>query len=86
MLKEEVKQEITREPFIPLRIHLRNRKKFDIRYADEARVLGFGLLVFIGKTPGKPIAKGYDRFPFEEIARIERLPSKSNGHRRRKAS
>jgi hypothetical protein len=86
MLKEEVVAEINRDPFIPLRLHLRNRKTIKIPFRDAAWLIGGGVLVFIGKKQGKPIAKGYDRFPFDAIVRIEKIPSKSNGQRRRKAS
>jgi N-carbamoylputrescine amidase len=85
-VKQELEAAMNQLPFISLRIHVRDGKKFLIRYPDEARFLGDSLLVFIGKTPGKPVAKSYDTFPFEYITRIERLPSKSTNPRRRKVS
>jgi hypothetical protein len=85
-IKEELTAGLNRLPFAPLRIHVRNGKKFDIHYPDETRFLGESLLVFVGKTPGKPIAKSYDTFPLGYITRIERLSSKSKSRRRRKAS
>jgi len=86
MLKEQVKAELAREPFVPLRLHLRGGKTFDIPFRDVARMLSFGLLVFIGLKPGTRQASSYDRFAFENILRIEQRPMRNNGQRRRKAS
>jgi hypothetical protein len=85
MLKEEVKAELGREPFVPLRLHLRNGDKFDIPFRDIAHVLRSGLLVLIGLKRGTRQAKGYTTYVFEDIVRIERRPAGRN-HRRRKAS
>jgi len=86
MLKQDVRAELTREPFIPLRLHLRSGKKFDVPFRDVAHLLGYGVLVFIGLKEGTHQAKGYDRFGFEDIVRIEKLPGGKNGQRRKKAS
>jgi hypothetical protein len=85
MLKEEVKAILEREPFVPYRIHLASGKRFDVTHRDVARFLGYGVLVFIGLKEGTRQAKGYDRFTFEQIDRIEELGSKG-GRRRKKAS
>ena len=84
MLKEQVRAELGREPFVPLRLHLRNGATFDILFRDVARILSFGLLVFIGLKPGTRQAQSYDRFAFDDIVRIEQRPARSG--RRRKAS
>jgi hypothetical protein len=86
MLIEEVRQELTREPFIPLRFHLRNGKKFDVPFRDVAHLLGYGVLIFIGLKQGTHQAKSYDRFGFDDIIRIEQLRRGKGGQRRRKAS
>jgi len=83
MLKEEIAAELTREPFVPLRIHLKNGKKFDVPFKDVAHMLGYGVLVLIGLKEGTHQAKSYDRFAFEQIDRIEKLPTT---RRRKKAS
>jgi len=86
MLKEDVRAELTPEPFVPLRLHLKGGKKFDVPFRDVAHMLGYGVLVFIGLKQGTHQAKGYDRFPFEHIVRIEHRPIKGGGRRRKKAS
>jgi hypothetical protein len=86
MLKEDVRAEITREPFVPLRLHLRNGKTFDVPFRDVAHMLGCGVLVFIGLKEGTHQAKTYDRFSFEDILRIEHRPPRGKAHRPKKAS
>ena len=86
MQKEEVRAELTREPFVPLRLHLKDGKTFDIPFRDVAHVLGYGVLVFIGLKEGTHQAKAYDRFSFENIVRIERRPKRGMDRRRKKAS
>jgi hypothetical protein len=83
MTKEEVRTILAREPFTPFRIHLVNGKHYDVEHRDVARFLGYGVLVFIGLKEGSHQAKGYDRFPFDHIVRIEDRPSV---RRRKKAS
>ena len=85
MEKEQVKSILEREPFTPFRIHLANGKRYDVSHREVARFLGYGVLVFIGLKEGTRQAKGYDRFPFDQIERIEDLPAKRGG-RRKKAS
>ena len=84
MLKELVRAELARDPFVPLRLYLRNGATFDIPFRDVARILSFGLLVFIGLKRGTRQAQSYDRFAFDDIVRIEQRPARSG--RRRKAS
>jgi hypothetical protein len=84
MNREEVKAVVEREPFRPYRIHLGQRKQYDVLHRDAARFLGYGVLVFIGLKEGTHQAKGYDRFPFERIDRIENLVKHAG--RRKKAS
>jgi hypothetical protein len=85
MLRDQIEAELAREPFVPLRLHLRDGKTFDIPFRDVARVLPFGLLVFVGLKRGTRQAAGYDRFAFDNIIRIEQRRTR-NGQRRRKAS
>jgi hypothetical protein len=86
MLIDEVRQELTREPFIPLRFHLRNGKKLDVPFREVAHLLGYGVLIFIGLKPGTHQARSYDRFGFDDIVRIEQLRRGKGGQRQRKAS
>lgn len=86
MLKEAVRAELNREPFVPLRIHLQNGKHYDVPFRQVAHMLGYGVLVLIGLKQGSVQAKGYDRFPFDHITRIEKLSTGGSSRRRRKAS
>ena len=85
MLKEEIKTLLNRDPFVPLRLHLRNGKTFDVQFREVAHLLSFGLLVLIGLKQGTHQAKTYDRFAFDDIVRIEPRPMRGGG-RRKKAS
>jgi hypothetical protein len=85
MRKEEVQNELTREPFVPLRIHLKDGRSFDVPFRDVAHILGYGVLVLIGLKEGTHQAEGYDRFAFDAIDRIEQRPRRG-GRRQRKAS
>jgi len=84
--KEAVEQELTREPFVPLRLHLTNGKAFDVPFREVAHLVAHGVLVLIGLKKGTHQAKSYDRFNFEQIARIERRPVSKSPRGRRKAS
>ena len=84
MVKQEVQEALRREPFVPLRLHLKDGRTFELPFRDVAHLLGYGVLVFIGLKEGTHQAKGYDRFAFEDIAQIEERPKR--GQRRKKAS
>ena len=86
MLKDEVGSELQREPFVPLRIHLKDGRHYDVPFRQVAHMLGYGVLVLIGLKQGSVQAKGYDRFPFDHIIRIEQRPPRGSNRRRRKAS
>lgn len=87
MTFEEVRDELLREPFIPFRVHLSSGKKYDIPFRDAARLMSYGFLVFIGKKyEGSHRSKGFDRFPYDDIVRIEHRPAKGRRGSRKKAS
>ena len=86
MNKEAVRSELTREPFVPFRLHLTDGRTFDIPDPKVAHIMAYGLLVMIGADVKARTAKGYDRFPFEQIERIDPIPAKAPGTRRRRAS
>jgi hypothetical protein len=86
MMKEKVQTLLQCEPFAPLRIHLVNGESIDVPFRDAARLLSYGVLVFIGLKEGSRQAKDYDRFGFEQIARIEQRPTRGSAGRRKKAS
>ncbi len=86
MLKEEIRAELTREPFVPLRLHLSDGRKFDVPFRDVAHIIASGVLVFIGLKEGTHQAKSYDRFGFDHIIRIEHRPARGGGKKGKKAS
>ena len=77
MTFEDVRAELLRDPFIPFRVHRSNGKKYDVPFRDAARLMSYGFLVFIGKKyEGSRASKGFDRFPYDDIVRIEHRPAK----------
>lgn len=85
MLEKEVKSELARQPFVPLRLHLRDGKTFDIPFPEVAHPLQSGVVVLIGLKQGTHQAKGVHTYVYEDILRIERRPARPHP-RRRKAS
>jgi hypothetical protein len=85
MLREQVKPELGREPFVPFRLHLKNGKTVDIPFRDVAHDMGYGLVVFVGLKQGTRRAKRVATYFYDDILRIEQRPA-DRGHRRRKAS
>jgi len=86
MLKEEIEAELAREPFVPLRLYLRNGKKLPIPVREAALVMKDDMLVVIGAKPQTHQAKGYLTFDFDQVVRIEQLRGGKDGQGRRKAS
>lgn len=86
MVKEDVNAEMTRDPFIPFRVHLRDGRKLSVRFPESAHLFNWGMLVFIGMKKGTRTAKSYDRFPYDYITKIEQLRPPKSRERRKKAS
>lgn len=76
MTRLDIQSELDREPFIPFRVHLKGGKRYDIAFREVARPMSYGLLVFIGLKQGTRVAKSYDRFPYEDITKIEPRPGR----------
>ncbi len=85
MRRQEVEAELSREPFVPLRLHVTRSRKYVVAERRAAHVLGSDLLVLIGLKPGSVKAKGFDTFPFEAIERVEPLGRKTTGGKRKSA-
>jgi len=81
MAPKQLQQEIDRDPFVPVRLHLASGKTIDVRHSGAAWVLSYGLLVFHGTRPGKSVASGYDVINYRLIEKVEQL---TNGRRVRK--
>ena len=87
MDEQSVRAELDREPFVPLRVYLQNGKRYDIPFREAAHLMAYGqLLIFFGVKEGSRVAKGYDRFPFDHITRIEQRPRKGWSWWRRKSA
>jgi hypothetical protein len=86
MSKDQIKAELARDPFVPLRLHLRNGKKLQVPVREAAHVMKHDMLVVIGAKPQTHQAKGYLTFDFDDVVRIEQLRGGEGGPRRKKAS
>jgi len=86
MSKDEIKTELSRDPFVPLRLHLKNGTRVSVPFPEVAHVMHRDMLVVKGAKPGTRRAKGYVTFGFEDVIRIEQLRNGKSGPRRRKAS
>lgn len=86
MRRQDVEAELSRNPFVPLRLHVTKSRKYEITERRAAHVLGSSLLVLIGLKPGTAKAKGFDTFPFEAVERIEPLKTKRREGGRRKSA
>lgn len=74
MTSKEVEQELGKDPFVPLRLHLVGSKTMDVRRPDAAWLLHYSLLVVHPKSTngnGDRHAGGYDVISLRHIERIE---------------
>jgi hypothetical protein len=79
MTSEDILQELEREPFVPLRLHLASGQKMDIEHPDSAFVRQNTLLIVHRLAPRSAAIGNYDVIAFRLIERIELL----DGDRRR---
>ena len=77
MTQEDVKQEIEREPFRPLRLHLASGKVVDIEYPNSAFVRQSTLLIVHRLARGSAAIGNYDVIALRLIERIEQLSESS---------
>jgi hypothetical protein len=85
MSREKIEAAVSREPFVPFRIHLTGRRRFDVPFKHVIVFRKSALILFKGvKKEGSRVATGYEELPYEQIERIE--PQGGNQQRRRKAS
>lgn len=73
MLKEDIQQELEREPFVPLRLHLSSGKVIDIPYSGTAWVRQNTLLIVHPLARHTAAIGGYDVIYLGLIERIEQL-------------
>jgi len=74
MTSEDVEQEIAREPFVPLRLHLASGKVMDIPYPGSAFIRETTLVVMHKLAARTQKIGGYDVIALRLIERIEQVP------------
>ena len=73
MIEEDFVSELTRDPFVPFRMHLVSGKTIDVLGPNTAHTLANALVVFRNPTIGTPRAEGYDVIAYHNVERIELL-------------
>jgi hypothetical protein len=87
MTPEDVNQELDREPFVPLRLHLSSGQKIEIEYPNSAFVRQNTLLVVHRLAPQTHAIGNYDVVALRLIERIEQVGNGSEtetGRKKRK--
>jgi hypothetical protein len=77
MTSEDIQQELERSPFVPLRLHLANRKALDIAYEQTAWVQKDALLVVYPLSKGTVAIGKYEVIALRLIERIEQISESS---------
>ena len=77
MIPEDIQQELDRQPFVPLRLHLSRGKTIDIPYPGTAWVRRNTLLIVHPLSPHTSAIGGYDVVYLGLIERIESQPEPS---------
>ncbi len=87
MTTEDVKEELDRDPFVPLRLHLSSGQKIDIKYPGTAWVRQSTLLIVHPLAPPGTAAIGnYDVIALRLIEKLEQLSGANSGKRRRRTT
>lgn len=73
MTSEDLRQELERDPFIPLRLHLASGEKVDVRYPGTAWVRQNTVLVVHPLARGSAAIGNYDVIALRLIERIEQV-------------
>jgi hypothetical protein len=73
MTTEDMQQELERQPFIPLRLHLASGKALDIPFSGTAWVRQNTLLVVHPIAPHSAQIGNYDVISLRLIERIEQI-------------
>jgi hypothetical protein len=85
MTSQDIKGELEKDPFVPLRLHLVSGKTIEIPFQSAAWVLQNAVLVFQNPRRGSQSVSGYDVISLRNIERIEQRSS-SGGRSHRRAS
>ncbi len=72
---EKLRDELRRQPFVPLRIHLTDGKTYDIRHPEMAMVTSREVYIGCGETaPGSGVARECDLVSLLHVVRVEQSP------------
>jgi hypothetical protein len=77
MTSEDVQQELERQPFVPLRLHLSSGTTIDIAYSGIAWVRQNALLIVHPVARGSAAIGNYDVVALRLIERIEQVRESS---------
>jgi hypothetical protein len=84
MTSEDLRQELERDPFVPLRLHLSSGKTADIVDPTAAWLQQNALLLMHRLRPGSQLIGGYDVIAFRLIERIEQINGNGGKRKRRR--
>jgi hypothetical protein len=82
MTREDVLQEIERQPNVPLRLHLTSGQKIDVSQPNTAWVRRNTLLIVFPLRPGTQAIGNYDVIALDLIERIEQRNGERGSHQR----
>jgi len=75
MTSEDVRSELEKHPFTPLRLHLVSGKSIEIVAPGQAWMLQNAVMIFPqAQAAGMSRDEGYDIVALRNIERLERLP------------
>jgi len=77
MTLEDIRQELERSPFVPLRLHLASGQVIDIPYPGTAWLRQNTLLIVYPLARGTVAIGSYDVIALSLIERIEQAPESS---------
>jgi hypothetical protein len=77
MTSEDMRQELEKRPFIPLRLHLASRKTVNIAYEQTAWVQKDALLIVHPLSKGTVAIGKYEVIALRLIERIEQISESS---------
>jgi hypothetical protein len=77
MKAETIKELLDKRPFKPLRIHMSDRSKFEIKHPEFIIVLRDRLIIGFPETRGTGIADHVEHCSLLHVTRVEELDRKS---------
>ena len=84
MTSENIRHEIERHPFVPIRLHLASGKELDIHDPGTVWFERRALLIMHRIRPGSQDIGRYEVIAFDLIERIEQLSGNGNGGKKKR--